>query len=260
MATLRTVGLIETAAHMFLGQDKDGYNIFKYNGESASPIGRGIIDVIREGHTTGMLRHAFGVADPTRELYLLFVAMDDQMFPEQCFVYNNQVSQWVATWQLPFAVSAAGIWTLGGVPSAVIVRSSDGMPMKLNYESKTDHRAPTGSGWSEVAIVQSVETGDLAPFGRKSQANSYDVWLSYLDEGLTQVALSVSHDGGASFHDAYYHQLGSPNADDARRVEKMNVDVDQGRRTRVKLVNDIIGQGFNFSEMVIDVSQEQEVP
>lgn len=259
-ATLQAISAGEIAEHIFLGQDLRGYNVFKYNGEVATPVGNPIASMLADGHTPQQLRYSFGIVDPQRGLYLLFVPEDDQHYPEQCYVYDIQLGLWMGQWHFPMPITSAGIWHIGGFHSTtrhlihpmVVLGTLNTLPYVFDSDELNDHAA---EGGNDIPILQQLETGDFSLAKAEEHAKTFEFWTSSIDEGLANVKIELSQDGAKSWLSAYNHMLGSMLGDGELRVGSFNVNLDSQRRVRFKLSNESLDQQIQLTAFGVEASE-----
>jgi hypothetical protein len=237
IATLDADGV---SSHIFLGRGPKGVDIFLYDGTAAHPIGGEIILELLRLANPETLERAFAVLEPEFNLYLLFVAEGTDLFPEMCWVFDITSGQWVR-WDLPFAVSAAGYWTLVDVPGGaalpsltstdgvrtLILGTTLGIPYQLDYDISSDRLNVSGnqvSGYLDSAhesetrlapVEYTLETGAVIlenPEGPKDVVQLsavHRVWLTYEDRGQCDITVEISNDGGKSYNTAVSHTIGT---------------------------------------------------
>lgn len=250
----------EVAAHIFLGQNLMGYNVFTYNGEVASPVGQPIVDMLEDEHTPQQLRHSFGVVDPQRGLYLLFIPEGTQHYPEQCYVYDIQLGLWTGRWHFPFPITCAGIWHIsiasGGRSQLrypmIVLGTLNTLPYVLRSDELNDHAV---EGWNDIPILQIMETGDLALAKSELHAKTFEFWTSSIDEGPVAVKIELSQDGAKSWLDEYNHVLGSLLGAGELRVDALNVNLDAQRRVRFKLSNESLDQQIQLTGFGVEAAE-----
>ena len=226
---------------LFLGKNpKDGFNIFRFDGNSVQPIGDPIRAYLRDDSNKSTLENSFAELDPEGGFYWLFIPEDTDMAPKDAYVYDITGDTWKkATFTEP--VWVAGRWTLvesatstynlpGGTQKLVIGRG-DNIPYKADYSKGHDAAFPAAGGSSldyltkdesEDGIVGTprdmieaiIESGDTQhPQGIQEDWYPQSLHLNYYDKGPFYVQISVSQDGGKNYETANTYWLGSYEAD-----------------------------------------------
>jgi hypothetical protein len=251
-----------TSVHLFLGDGPDGYNVYAYDGQSASPVGNEIRSEIRRLANPATMRHAFAGIEPQNNLYCLFIPEGTQLYPEQCWVYHIENGNWTR-WTLPFPVSCAGQWKLindADDPDGevfLILGNNNGLPFYFDRLEKVDvtHTARAGNSktWNqaidisgedgfpdvETPILVDIETGDLALSSEGGTRNTIlkRISFTYLNNTPLNYTLSESRDGGVNFTNSTDISTGYTNNDELF-VFYVDFDGKASRYRRVRIKKD----------------------
>ncbi|MGH8651239.1 MAG: hypothetical protein ACREYE_03195, partial [Gammaproteobacteria bacterium] len=296
LATLDNDGI---AAHLFLGRGPKGLDVFLYDGSSAHPIGREIIDELIRLANPATLDYAFAALEPEFNLYLLFVAENTDLFPKMCWVYNITSGQW-CRWDFPFGISCAGHWTLVDVPATalpdatstegirtLILGTTLGIPYRLDYDISSDRLNASGnqvSGYLDSAhesetrlapVSYAIETGAFVldnperPKDIVQLSAIHRLWLTYEDLGRCDITVEISNDGGQSYNTAVSHTIGTDGSSVTPSQELRETVVSfatptEGRHHSIRISSaadeDEARQKIRLSKLVIEYETLGELP
>ena len=223
-----------SSTHIFLGRGPNGVDVYSYDGSQAVPIGGEIRDDLVKRSNASTLRHAFAALEPRKNLYLLFIPEGDQLFPEQCWVYDIDTGHWTR-WTFSIEITCAGMWKLVDTSDAttpgktvliqdgeteLLLGTSMGTVYRFDPDRFTDVITPGGddddftreffettttsdTGYydDETPINVDIRTGDVefSDDASTRQTGLKRFFLTHVDQGPVDIVLDESVDGGTSF-------------------------------------------------------------
>lgn len=229
--------------HAFLGHEGGVLNVFEWNGDTATPIGAPIRDMLDAEINYDQKANAFAVVSPEINAYVLYVATGDLSWPEVAYVYDIAQGLW-ARWPIP-PITTAGQWLIDSKWASVIGKA-DALAYKLDTTTTTDD--------GSAAITQVFETGDLLIGEAFGRVTVHRIWLWYRDRGTCTVTASVSNNGGSTY--AVTDSVALAGSDDG--LEKLAIaDINlHGRRPRIKLEASTVGQELDLTGITVEFERQ----